>query len=105
MTNLSEIDAARAEAFAGQVLADFAGAGTTAMTVLGDRLGLFRAMTGAGPLTADKLAATTGLHPRLVTEWLKTLAVAGYLTVEGDTFALPMEHALALSVVDSPAFL
>jgi SAM-dependent methyltransferase len=104
MTNTSEIDIARVEAFAGQLLGDFAGAGTTALTVLGDRLGLFRAMTGAGPVTAGKLAATTGLNPRLVTEWLKTLAVAGYLTVDGDAFELPMEHALALSVVDSPAY-
>lgn len=98
------VDPARVEAFAGQLLGDFAGAGTTAMTVLGDRLGLFTAMTGAGPVTAGKLAAATGLNQRLVTEWLKTLAVAGYLTVDGDAFELPMEHALALSVVDSPAY-
>jgi SAM-dependent methyltransferase len=100
-----DLDPARAEAFAGQLITDIAGAATTAMTVLGDRLGLFRAMTGTGPVTADKLAATTGLHPRLVTEWLKALTVSGYLTVDGDTFELPAEHALALSVVDSPTYL
>lgn len=100
-----ELDLARVEAFAGQFLTDIAGAATTAMTVLGDRLGLFRAMTGAGPVTAAKLAATTGLHPRLVTEWLKALTVSGYLTVDGDTFELPAEHALALSVVDSPTYI
>ncbi|MEU4423835.1 class I SAM-dependent methyltransferase [Actinoplanes sp. NPDC024001] len=97
------IDEARVEAFVGQLVTDIAGAATTVMTVLGDRLGLFKAMTGAGPLTADKLAAQTGLHPRLVTEWLRQQAVSGYLTTEGDTFELPLEHALALSVLDSPA--
>ncbi len=102
--NAPSIDEARVEAFVGQLLTDFAGAASTVMTVAGDRLGLYRAMTGAGPVTAGKLAATTGLHPRLVAEWLAQQAVSGYVTVDGDTFELPMEHALALSVVDSPAF-
>ena len=99
------IDEAKVQGFVGQLLTDFAGAASTAMTVVGDRLGLYRAMTGAGPVTAGKLAATTGLHPRLVTEWLRQQAVSGYVTADGDdTFELPMEHALALSVVDSPAY-
>ncbi|GAA0487465.1 SAM-dependent methyltransferase [Paractinoplanes deccanensis] len=100
----TQIDEARVEAFAGQLLTDFAGAGSTALTVIGDRLGLYRAMTGAGPVTPAKLAATTGLHPRLVTEWLRAQAVSGYVTSDGETFELPIEHALALSVVDSPAY-
>ncbi|MDI6102580.1 class I SAM-dependent methyltransferase [Actinoplanes sp. NEAU-A12] len=99
------VDEARAEAFVGQLITDFAGAASTAMTVLGDRLGLFRAMTGAGPVTAAELAATTGLNPRLVTEWLRQVAVSGYVTADSGRFELPLEHALALSVVDSPAYL
>ncbi|MEV6305666.1 methyltransferase domain-containing protein [Actinoplanes sp. NPDC051861] len=102
--NSPTIDEARVEAFLGQLITDFAGASSTAMTVLGDRLGLYRALTGAGPVTAEKLAAQTGLHPRLVTEWLRQQAVSGYVTVAGDTYELPTEHALALSVVDSPAY-
>ena len=100
----THIDEAKAEAFVGQLITDLAGAASTAMTVVGDRLGLYRAMTGAGPVTAEKLAATTGLHPRLVAEWLGNQAVSGYVTVDGDTFEPPIEHALALSVVDSPAY-
>lgn len=102
--NIPSIDESRVEAFVGQVMTDFAGASGTAMTLIGDRLGLYQAMTGAGPMTADKLAAATGLHPRLVTEWLRHQAVSGYVTVDGDTFELPMEHAIVLSVVDSPAY-
>ncbi|WP_433830026.1 class I SAM-dependent methyltransferase [Actinoplanes sp. CA-015351] len=102
MTN-STLDEARVEAFTGRLITDFAGAASTAMTVLGDRLGLYRAMTG--PITAGELARKTGLHPRLVTEWLRQQAVSGYVTVDGDTFELPFEHALALSVVDSPVHL
>ncbi|MEU4691567.1 class I SAM-dependent methyltransferase [Actinoplanes sp. NPDC023714] len=99
------VDEARVEAFAGQLITDFAGAATSAMTVLGDRLGLYRTMTGIGPITASALAERTGLHPALVGEWLRQQAVSGYLTSDGDTFELPVEHALALSVVDSPAYL
>ena len=80
MTNtLTSLDTAAVEAFAGRVLTDFAGAAGTAMTVIGDRLGLYAALTGAGPTTADELAGRTGLHPRLVTEWLGAQTVSGYL--------------------------
>ena len=102
----AEIDVTAVEAFAGQVISDFAGAATTAMTVLGDRLGLFDAMSGSGPLSAADLAQRTGLHPRLVTEWLSSQVVSGYLRYHGATgrFELPIEHAMALAVADSPAY-
>ena len=98
------IDEAKVDAFMGRLMADFAGAGSTAMTVVGDRLGLYRALSSAGPVTAGKLAATTGLHPRLVTEWLAAQVVSGYVTKDGDTYTLPAEHALALAAVDSPVY-
>ncbi|MGK5682027.1 class I SAM-dependent methyltransferase [Actinoplanes sp. URMC 104] len=100
----THIDEARVEAFAGQLLTDVAGAGTIALTVIGDRLGLYRALTGAGPTTAAKLAAATGLNPRLIGEWLAAQTVSGHLVSDGETYELPLEHALALSVVDSPAY-
>src|SRR6478609_12026186 len=78
-THAPDIDFAAVEAFAGQVINDFAGAATTAMTVIGDRLGLFDAMTGTGPVSPAELAARTGLHPRLVAEWLSSQVVSGYL--------------------------
>jgi SAM-dependent methyltransferase len=100
------IDFTAVEAFAGQVVTDFAGAATTAMTIIGDRLGLFDAMTGSGPIDADDLAQRTGLHSRLVTEWLASQVVSGYLRHYPATgrFELPIEHAMALSVAASPAY-
>jgi len=100
------VDFAAVEAFAGQVVSDFAGAATTAMTVIGDRLGLFDAMTGVGPVSAAELARRTGLHPRLVTEWLSSQVVSGYLRHNAATgrFELPIEHAMVLSVAASPAY-
>ena len=105
-TPVPDIDFAAVEAFAGQVVSDFAGAATTAMTVIGDRLGLFDAMTGSGPVSAAELAQHTGLHPRLVTEWLSSQVVSGYLrhAAGSGRFELPIEHAMALSVAASPAY-
>lgn len=100
-----QIDPARVEEFAGRVLTDYAGAGSTAMTAIGDRLGLYRALAEQGPLTADELASATGTNARLVSEWLAQQVVSGYLLKAGDLFELPAEHALALSVVDSPTYL
>jgi SAM-dependent methyltransferase len=101
------VDEARVEGFVNQILTDFAGAATTAMTVAGDRLGLYRAMTGAGPLTAEALATATGLHPRLVAEWLAAQTVSGYVTYDpaAVTYELPAEHAMVLSMADSPAYI
>jgi len=107
MTNtIASLDTAAVEAFAGRVLTDFAGAASTAMTVIGDRLGLYAALTGAGPVQAGELAARTGLHPRLVAEWLGAQTVSGYVRHDpsADTYELPAEHAMALSVVGSPAY-
>jgi hypothetical protein len=100
------IDAAKIEAFAGQVLTDFAGAATTASTIIGDRAGLYKALAGSGPTTADKLAAATGLHPRLVREWLAAQTVSGYVVFDAaaGTYELPLEHAMVLAVEESPAY-
>src|SRR5829696_9037173 len=78
-TTVAAIDTPAVEAFAGRVLTDFAGAAGTAMTIIGDRLGLYRALTGAGPPTAAELAQRTRLHHRLVAEWLGAQTVSGYV--------------------------
>jgi SAM-dependent methyltransferase len=101
-----QIDGERVEQFVGQLLTDFAAAAATAMTIIGDRLGLYRAMTGAGPLSAADLASATGLDQRLVTEWLASQTVSGYVTYDpaAGTYQLPTEHAMVLSEPESPAY-
>lgn len=65
---------------------------------LGDRLGLYRALDGAGPRTAAQLAADTGLHERWLLEWLRGNAAAELLaTSDGDTFELTPEGAAVLA--------
>jgi 2-polyprenyl-3-methyl-5-hydroxy-6-metoxy-1,4-benzoquinol methylase len=69
------------------------------MVHLGDRLGLYRAMDGAGWLTPDELAAATGLRERWVREWLRGQAAAGLVDADEDaaSFALSPEGALVLA--------
>src|SRR5204862_7721407 len=64
-----------------------------AMVVIGDKLGLYRSMAGAGSLTAAELAEITGTTERYVREWLSAQAARGYVSYDGDgQFSLPDEH-------------
>ena len=68
------------------------------MIYLGDRLGLYRALQGAGPVTAAGLAARTGLHPRWLLEWLRCQAAAGLIdSADGEVFQLSPEGAALLA--------
>jgi len=74
------------------------------MVVIGDRLGLYRAMAGSGPVTSDELARTTGTSERYVREWLGGQAATGYVRYAGDgRYELPDEHAVPLTDETSPA--
>jgi SAM-dependent methyltransferase len=79
----------------------------TALVVMGDRLGLYRALAGAGPLTPAELAKQTGTAERYVREWLNQQAAGGYVEYEAETgrYSLPPEQAVALTDDSSPAFL
>ena len=79
----------------------------TALVVMGDRLGFYRALAGAGPLTPAELAGRTGTAERYVREWLNAQAAGGYVDYDPDTvrYALPAEHAVALTDESSPAYL
>ncbi len=68
------------------------------MIHLGDRLGLYRAMAGAGPVTAAGLADRTGLHERWLLEWLRSQAAARLIdTADGEVFELSVEAAEVLA--------
>jgi 2-polyprenyl-3-methyl-5-hydroxy-6-metoxy-1,4-benzoquinol methylase len=79
----------------------------TALVVMGDRLGLYRALAGAGPLTPAELAQRTGTAERYVREWLNQQAAGGFVEYEADSgrYSLPPEQAVALTDESSPAYL
>src|SRR5262245_66531963 len=84
-----------AEACAEQVFAAVLAAQRIQAIDLGDRLGWYRALADAGPLTAAELAARTGSHGRYAREWLEHQAVCGYLTVD-DADTSPEERRFSL---------
>jgi SAM-dependent methyltransferase len=99
-----ELDMDIVGAFAQHVASAVTGAATTAMIVVGDELGLYRALAGSGPVTPARLAAGTGTHERYVREWLAQQAAAGFVSYDPGTgtFTLPPEHAAVLATDDSP---
>ena len=93
------MDKDRIRSFAEQVYDDMAGMMTVGMAYIGVETGLFRAMAGKGSMRPDEVAATSGLEPRYVEEWLNGVTTAGYLDhdPEAGTFELPEEHAYLLA--------
>ncbi len=101
------VDPARLETFLHRAVGDMASVASGALTLVGHRLGLYRAMAGAGPLTPAQLAAKTGTHERYIREWLNNQAAGGYVDYDpsGGTYCLPAEHAALLADASSPFFL
>ena len=101
------VDENKLNAFMAKALADMGGAINTSLILIGDRLGLYKAMAGAGAMTSGELAEKTGTTERYVREWLAAQAAGGYVTYDAatGTFTLPDEQALALAVENSPAFI
>jgi SAM-dependent methyltransferase len=79
----------------------------TALVVMGDRLGWYRAMAGAGPLTPSDVATRTDTAERYVREWLNAQAAGGFVEYDPDSgrYTLLPEQAMAFTDESSPAYL
>ena len=91
----------------GRVIVDFGGADMAPLVVIGDRLGLYRALASDGPLTSASLAARTGTAERYVREWLNANAASGYVVYDAGTgrYTMTPEQALAFAAEDGPVFI
>jgi 2-polyprenyl-3-methyl-5-hydroxy-6-metoxy-1,4-benzoquinol methylase len=98
------LDPTKLDAFMGQAVMDMGAAMHAALVVIGDKLGLFKAMAGAGPMTSTELAAKTNTSERYIREWLNANAASGFITYDATTkrFELPAEQAFALTTLDLP---
>jgi ubiquinone/menaquinone biosynthesis C-methylase UbiE len=101
------IDQARLESFVMRAVGDIASAYSGMMVNLGSKLGLYKAMAGAGPLSAKELAARAGCAERYVREWLNAQAAAEYIVYHAasETYELSPEHAFVLADEESPVFI
>ena len=100
------VDTDKLMAFLGQVIGELGATVNAGLIVAGDRLGLYRAMAGAGPTSSGDLAEKTGTAERYVREWLNAQAAGGYVRYDPATqrYELPPEQAMALADENSPAF-
>ncbi len=90
----------------GKLVGDLGAAIAGASILLGDRLGLYKAMADGARVTSSDLAKKTGLHERYVREWLSGQAASGYIDYhpETNTFSLSPEQAMTFAEEGSPAF-
>ena len=93
-------------ALVGQFVNDLGATVHSGMVVIGERLGLYKALA-SGPMTPAELAAKTQTDERYVREWLSSQAAGGYVSYDEKTkkFSLSEEQAFALANEDSPAYL
>jgi SAM-dependent methyltransferase len=103
----TEIDEAKLQAFMGQAVTDMGAIISAPLMVIGEKLGLYKAMAHAGPLSSQEVAERSGAAERYVREWLGNQAAGGYVTYdpETDRYTLPDEQALALADEDSPFYI
>jgi SAM-dependent methyltransferase len=101
-----EVDQELLGEFLGRAIGDLGATVSAALVVLGDRLGLYRAMADGVPVTAEELAARTGTAVAYLRPWLANQAAGGYLQYHPDSgmWSMTTEQAYALAFEDGPAF-
>src|SRR5438067_1211179 len=101
------IDGEKLEQFVFRAVEEVGATLNAALVVMGDKLGLYRALAGAGGLTPVELARRSGVAERYVREWLNAQAAGGYVDYDpsGGTYTLPPEQTVALTDDQSPAYL
>ena len=101
-----EVDPDRLDAFIGRVIGDVGATLSAGLVVLGDRLGLYRALADGDELTAEGLAERAGVSITYVRPWLANQAAGGYVEYDAEhaTYSMTPEQAFTLAIPDSPAF-
>jgi SAM-dependent methyltransferase len=91
----------------GRVVGDLSSGYGGVMVSIGDKLGLYKAMAGAGPLSSQELAKRCGCAERYVREWLNAQAAGGYVVyhARSGTYELTPEQAFVLADETSPTFI
>jgi SAM-dependent methyltransferase len=101
------INEAKLHEFMVKAVGEMGAAMNAALILVGDKLGIYKAMAGSGPMTSEEIAAKTKTHERYVREWLAAQSAGGFITYDSSTkkYTLPPEQALALADENSAVFL
>ena len=102
-----DIDHHKLDALVGRLFGDLSAGYGGVMVSLGDKLGLYRAMAGAGPLNSHEVARRSHCAERYVREWLNAQVAGGYVDYHpaSGTYELTPEQAAILADDTSPVFL
>jgi SAM-dependent methyltransferase len=94
------------DALVGRLVGDVGAAMSGALVVLGDQVGIFKAMADGTPMSVQDLATKTGIKERYLREWLSAQAAADYVAYDEktDRFSLTPEQAMVFAEENSPAF-
>jgi Rv2258c-like winged HTH domain len=106
MTTQPVIDEVKMNEFVGKFAGDLGAVLHTTTVLIGDKLGLYKAMADGEPVSAEELAQRTETDERYMREWLSAQAASGYVEYDPDTerFRLPAEQAFALTNEYNPLF-
>src|SRR3712207_4887485 len=102
--SLTDLDQAKAEAFAERMVGVLNEGAIALMTSIGHRTGLFDVMAGLPPSTSEQIAQAANLNERYVREWLDAMVVGRIVehNPEDGRYYLPQEHAAFLTRAASP---
>ena len=100
------VDETKLKEFMGKVVNDLGATWSSVLVIIGDKLGLYKAMADSRPVSPEELASRTGTAERYITEWLANQAAGGYIVYDPQTtkYTLPPEQAMALANDNSPVF-
>ena len=106
-TNSNSIDPKKLEEFAMKAVSDMGSSLSAMMVILGEKLGLYKALQRNGPMTSDALANMTNTSERYMREWLASQAASGYINYNPLTkkFSMSPENAMVLAEENSPAYI
>ncbi|TXL66899.1 methyltransferase domain-containing protein [Zeimonas arvi] len=101
------LDQAKLDSFLGKMVNELGAIASAPLVVLGDRLGLFRSMAGAGPMSIDDFAEASAIRRRYAQEWLNAMAASGYVEYDpaSERYRLSDEAAMVFVDENSPAYM
>ncbi len=104
---MSAFDESRLNSLVARAITDISASYGGVMISLGHKLGLYKAMAGAGPLSSKELAERAGCAERYVREWLNAQAAGGNVDyhAKSDTYELSPEQTLLFADEESPVFM
>lgn len=100
------LDETKLREFMGKIVNDLGATESTVLVIIGEKLGVYKAMGDSKPVSPAELASRTGTAERYIREWLANQAAGGYISYDPNTakYTLPPEQAMALANEDSPVF-